>query len=84
LQANLWRAGLLVRWAAGRHWLPRTPSCETRPIVSRASCDARGRLRQRALERVLLERVAGQQILEGDALRALLEQEERPSQPDAA
>ena len=46
--------------------------------------DARGRLRQRALERLLLERVAGQQILEGDALRALLEQEERPSQPDAA
>jgi hypothetical protein len=46
--------------------------------------DARGRLRQRSLERLLLERVAGQQILEGDALRALLEQEERPSQPDAA
>src|ERR1700736_2892854 len=33
--------------------------------------DARGRLRQRALERLLLERVAGQQILEGDALRVL-------------
>ncbi len=46
--------------------------------------DARGRLRQRALERLLMERVGGQQILEGDALRALLEQEERPPQPDAA
>jgi hypothetical protein len=31
-----------------------------------------------------MERAAGQQILEGDALRALLEQEERPPQPDAA
>jgi hypothetical protein len=46
--------------------------------------DARGRLRQRALERLIMERVGGQQVLEGDALRTLLDQEERPPQPDAA
>jgi hypothetical protein len=46
--------------------------------------DARGRLRQRALERLLMERAGSQQILEGDALRALLEKEDRPPQPDAA
>ncbi len=46
--------------------------------------DARGRLKQRALERLLVERSGGNDILEGDALATLLALEEPPRRPDAA